>query len=284
MATSPQAKTEVGLNLNGPWMRDMANTPSLFADSPLSFFEVIADNFFEPTANTTVLHTLAEKNPVHLHSVGMNIGGFDPICVEYIAKIKTLVDIINPRVVSDHLCVQAHNGIYVHDLLPFPWNQGSFERVASRIDQIQQSLGRQLAVENLSQYVFFEKSKWTEAEFLQKLCSQTGCGLLVDLNNLVVNEKNYSIDAQSQLSILKECPVLEAHVAGSEKLDNLWVDTHGSDVEPRTLELLNVLQKGRDLPVPVVYERDTNITTIQEAFEQCRRIQSSMDKCFGESS
>ncbi len=267
---------QVGLNMRSEWVHPLLRTPIL----PISFVEVIADNYLEPSANHAPLRNIAKRAPLHLHCVGMNLGGYDPIDVEYIGKLRSFADSLNPRVISDHLCVQAHKGVYVHDLLPFPWNTKSLERISSRIDQTQQILGRQLAVENLSQYVFFADSKWSEAEFLQKLCEKTGCGLLVDINNLVVNEKNHNIDPQPELDIMLACKVLEAHVAGSEWIDSVWVDTHGSDVEPRTFELLSYFvssyRKKCSIPIPIVYERDTNLPPIEEVLDQCRKIKNHL--------
>ncbi len=268
----------LGLNTRGEWMPKLLSAPSFLDDLPISFLEVIADNFLEASASSTHLNAVAQRAPVHLHCVGMNLGGYDPLDMDYIAKIKELSKQVNARVLSDHLCIQVHEGVHVHDLLPFAWNQDSLARISERVDQVQQTLGRQIAVENLSQYIYFADSTWSEAEFLHKLCEKTGCGLLVDVNNLVVNEKNYAIDPIAELDIMAECTILESHLAGSEKVDSLWIDTHGSDVEPRTFELFAYLQSKKSEPIPVVYERDTNVPPLEEVMEHCRNIQAQLER------
>ena len=105
----------------------------------VSFAEVIADNYLEPSANSENIQEVGAQMPLHLHCVNMNLSGFDELSSDYLSTIKTLADNLKPRVVSDHLCVQSHAGIYTHDLLPFAWNQKSLGRVSKRVDKVQQT-------------------------------------------------------------------------------------------------------------------------------------------------
>lgn len=227
------------------------------ARSP-EFFEIIADNWLSEGPHHRKLETIRRDHSLFFHCVGMNLGGYDSLRFEYLNQIRQLVGKFQPKLISDHLCVQAHHGIYVHDLLPFPLTRARLHQVAERIDTIQNFLDRQILIENLSYYVAFETSEMSEFEFINELSAMTGCGILLDLNNIDVNEQNGIASSEDFLSGIHLEHVKEIHIAGGESQGDLVVDTHGSWASPVVLEMLkNILSVKPE--TPVIYERDLHV-------------------------
>ena len=195
------------------------------------FFEVISENFM--VAGGRPLHVLDRVRrdyPVALHGVSMNLGSADALDAAYLARLKALVERIQPAVVSDHLCWTGLTGLNSHDLLPLPFTEAAVRHVATKIRRAQDVLGRRLLVENVSSYVSYRASEMTEADFLTAVAREADCHLLLDVNNLYVNARNHGFDAAEALRAIPRDRVRQFHLAGHEDHGDVVIDTHDHPV------------------------------------------------------
>ena len=242
----------------------------------LPFFEIIVDNWFSTGPHHKKLEEIRNNYDISFHSVGMNLGGVDDINYTYLDTIKSLRDIYKPFHISDHLCFQAHGGNHHHDLLPFPLNSSSLKSVTERVNRIQDYLGENILIENLSYYVEFKNSSMSEIEFLNELNRQTGCLYLLDLNNIWVNSKNLNHSMDNYLQNLDWKLVKEVHMAGPDYSGEIYIDTHGSNVNDELLNIVNTHQ-GHLRNIPIIYERDTNLLGLSEMINQVELISESLN-------
>jgi hypothetical protein len=206
------------------------------------------------------LHTLLkvrEHYSVSLHGVGMGLASTTPLDQDHLMALHRLCDAVQPAVISEHLCWNAAAGVVINDLLPFPYTDEALNHVVRRVDQVQEKLGRQLLVENLSSYLTFIHSEMTEGEFLAELSHRTGCGILLDVENLYVNVRNLGVDADSFIKSIPADAVKEYHLAGFEERDGCLVDTHSHPVFPGVWELFeSVLRQIGPRPTLIEWDRD----------------------------
>ncbi len=168
--------------------------------------------------------------PIALHGVSLSIGSSDPLNESYLHRWKMLIDRIQPAWVSDHLCWTGGNAHNVHDLLPLPYTEEALKHLAARISRVQEHLGRRLLVENVSSYVEFDHGDYAEWDFLAELTKRTGCGLLLDVNNVYVSAVNHGFDAWDYLSAIPKNSVGQIHLAGHRNKGTYCVDTHDEPV------------------------------------------------------
>ncbi|MEP3889605.1 MAG: DUF692 domain-containing protein [Hellea sp.] len=204
----------------------------------VDWFEAISENFMDSGGRPGwVIRQIAEHYPIVLHGVSMSIGSVDPINETYLRRLKTLADDIEAKWVSDHLCWTGVQSVNSHDLLPLPLNQDTLDHVISRVHHVQQVLKRPLILENPSTYASFQNSDIPEPEFLRALSDATGCGLLLDVNNVYVSCFN---DGTDPLDYLKAIPferVVQMHLAGHTHCGVYLLDTHDQAVTPAVWEL-----------------------------------------------
>lgn len=265
--------------MNNPFGRVGLNLRLEFIDEVLDqkpkipYFEIIVDNWFSTGPHHKKLLELRKNYDLLFHCVGMNLGGFDPLNLSYIKKIKELVQIYQPRHISDHICFQTHNNHSIHDLLPIPMNSSYVEHISKRVQSIQENLKDTILIENLSYYVEFEQSDLTEVEFTNQILTKSGANLLLDLNNIWVNQLNLGHSTTYYLENINFSKVREIHLAGPEKAGEVYVDTHGSFVSEEVLKSFkDTFPKTQS--VPVIYERDTNIPPFQELLEERNKIEN----------
>lgn len=234
------------------------------ANAPrLGFFEVHAENFMGagglPHAQLTALR---RDYAVSLHGVGLSIGGADDLDRDHLARLKALCDRYDPASFSEHLAWSSHGGDYMNDLLPLPYTNETLATVCAHIAQVQDVLGRRMLLENPSTYVLFAQSTIPETVFLAEIVRQTGCGLLLDVNNVFICATNHRTDARSYLADFPFAAVDEIHLGGhaEETLPSgpLLIDTHGAPVEDAvwTLYADVLAQTG---PVPTLIEWDNDV-------------------------
>jgi len=223
----------------------------------ISALQVIADNWLSMGPQHEKLEQIRKIWPISFHCVGMNLGGTDPLNLDYFKSIKELSQRFEPSKISDHLCMQAHQGIHFHDLLPIPFSKKSLANVCSRIQKAQDILEQQILIENISYYFDWNKSEIPELDFISEVLKKTGCGLLLDLQNLWVNQINLDHGMADFLNKISWDKVQEVHIAGGEVQDSVLVDTHGSFPSK---DLLGALKpwKNRLQQLPFFYERDKN--------------------------
>jgi len=201
----------------------------------VGFFEIHAENYMGagglPHAQ---LSALRADYALSVHGVGLSIGGARPLDRDHLARLKTLCDRYAPESFSEHLAWSSHDGAYLNDLLPLPYTEETLTTVCAHVDQVQQALGRQMLLENPATYVLFAQSTIPETEFLRLVATRTGCGLLLDLNNLFVSCSNHRRDPWAMLADFPLGAVGEIHLGGHavESLPSgpLLIDAHGSPV------------------------------------------------------
>ena len=207
----------------------------------VDWFEAISENFMDSGGRPGyVIRQIAERYPVVLHGVSMSIGSSEPLNIQYLHKLKTLADDINAAWVSDHLCWTGTLGINSHDLLPVPLNEVMLNHIARRVLQVQDILQRPLILENPSTYVGFRDSALTEPQFLRALTELTGCGLLLDVNNVFVSCFNAGSDPLHYLAEFPFESVIQMHLAGHQHCGTHIVDTHDHPVSEGVWELFRL--------------------------------------------
>lgn len=245
---------------------------------PLGWVEVHSENFFEGGASLHTLFHVRENYPVSLHGVGMGLASPGLMDVKHLSALKRLCDRIQPAAVSEHLCWNSADGVVINDLLPFPYTRASLSLMSMRVEQVQEKLGRQLLIENLSSYLSFSRSEMSEGEFLSELAKITGCGILFDVNNLYVNSKNLGVDAESFMRALPPDAVKEYHLAGHSILNGCLVDTHSDRVCDEVWDLyqLALQQIGKR---PTLIEWDNDIPDLSILLDEAGKAQSLMENC-----
>jgi uncharacterized protein (UPF0276 family) len=243
-----------GIGLRQPHYREV------FERLPaLGFVEVHSENFFlAGGASMRALERARDAYPVSLHGVGLSLGSADPLTERHLAKLKALVDRIDPALVSEHLCWCGVDGMHFNDLLPLPHTDEALALLAERIDRLQSLLKRPILVENVSAYVEYRDSEMTETAFMAELARRTGCALLLDLNNLYVNAINFGFDAADRLAELTGASVGQIHLAGHTRTDECLIDTHGSRVCDEVWSLYAQACE-RFGPKPTLIEWDTDL-------------------------
>jgi len=231
---------------------------------PVSWFEVHAENYMgdggRPLAQ---LAALSARFPISVHGVGLSIGGEGPLDREHLARLRTLCDWLNPASFSEHLAWSSHDSAFLNDLLPLPYNAASLARVASHINQVQETLGRQMLLENPSSYLAFDTSDMSETDFLRELATQTGCGLLLDVNNVFVSATNLGTSPQAYIDDFPLDKVGEIHLGGHDEDEDdagrpLLIDSHGREIADPVWALLEYTLT-RSGPRPLLVEWDNDV-------------------------
>ena len=202
----------------------------------LGFFEVHAENYMgRGGAPHRRLDAIRELYPLSLHGVGLSIGSPGPLDRVHLQRLVAVARRFEPALVSEHLAWSTHEGAFLNDLLPLPYTDETLARVSEHIDEVQNALGRTMLLENPSTYVLFAESTWAETDFLREIARRTGCGLLLDVNNVFVSAVNHGFDADRYLADFPLSAVGEIHLAGSaDDSDDaglpLLIDAHNSPV------------------------------------------------------
>lgn len=231
--------------------------------APVDFIEVISENFMIPGGKPldTLLKARANYS-LALHGVSMSIGSADGLNTDYLTQLRRLVDIMEPAVVSDHLCWTRIDSFNSHDLLPLPYTEEALNVVCRNIDHAQEALGRRMLFENPSSYIMFPGAM-TEWEFLAEMTRRTGCGLLLDVNNIHVSAVNHGFAAADYLAGVPMGAVEQIHLAGHVQGEHLLIDTHDQPVPPEVWALYRAATALAG-PVPTMIERDDNIPELEE--------------------
>jgi len=230
----------------------------------IGFFEVHAENYMGAGGPPhRFLEAIAARYPLSLHGVGLSIGGegnLDPVHLE---RLRQLVDRYRPASFSEHLAWSTHDSAYLNDLLPLPYTEATLERVARHVDEAQQAVGMRLLLENPSTYVLFEESTIEECAFLARVAGKSGCGLLLDVNNVMVSAVNHRLDPLAYIDRFPAELVREIHLAGYDETtdaagDRLLIDAHGSFVKSDVLDLYRHTL-SRTGPVATLIEWDNDV-------------------------
>ncbi|MBC8007718.1 MAG: DUF692 domain-containing protein [Prolixibacteraceae bacterium] len=223
------------------------------------WLEVHSENYFgDGGYDLHVLEHVRARYPISLHGVALSLGSADGVREGHLAKLKRLVDRIEPALVSEHLCWAALGQRHFNDLLPLPYTRATLNQVASQVSQVQEFLHRPILIENVSSYLQFRASEMSEFVFLAELAERSGCGILLDVNNVFVNSVNHGFDPERALLEIPIAAVGEIHLAGHCAAGELLIDDHGSRVAPQVWSLYETACR-RFGPVPALIEWDTSI-------------------------
>ncbi len=247
------------------------------------FFEVHAENYMGAGGPPHhALERIRRDHPISLHGVCMSIGGPQPLDRTHLQRFRALVERYEPALVSEHLAWSTHETTFFNDLLPLPYTRATLSRVSDHIDEVQQTIGRPMLLENPSTYVVFRESTMSETDFVRELVSRTGCGLLLDVNNVFVSAANHG---NSTLGYLADFPIEyvgEIHLAGhAEQTDDegdlLLIDSHDGPVADAVWKLFEIVV-GRCGPIPTLVEWDSNIPEWSVLKAEAAAAQAILDR------
>jgi uncharacterized protein len=266
-------KTILGLGLRIPYFQSLMNHKPA-----LDFLEVHSENYFIERGQAFAnLIALRKHYAISLHGVNLSIASSDELNWQHLKHLKALIDMIEPNLVSDHLCWSSINGQYLHELLPFPYNDQTLAYVSERVLRVQDYLQRPLLIENIARYIDFSDSIMSEAEFLAALVAKTGCQLLLDISNLYINSINFHFDAKQYLKHLPLAAIAEIHLAGFSEWDQAsqrcLIDSHDRTIATPVFELYRLLLPALK-HVPTLLEWDQALPSFSVIYRELLLIKA----------
>lgn len=288
--TAPAVKSGLsrvsGSGAGLPWRAGVGLKPQHFREvlvtrPDVGFFEVHAENYMvDGGPFHHFLGQVREHYALSLHGVGLSIGGVDPLDELHLDRLAALIDRYQPGSFSEHLAWSSHGEVFYNDLLPVPYDRQTLDRVCEHVDRVQERLGLRMLLENPSTYVEFEASTMSETAFLREVLERTGCGLLLDVNNVHVSCTNHGRDAMAYLRDLPLAEVGEVHLAGFARDEDaagapLLIDSHGSPVDEAVWGLYAhvIAQLGA---IPTLLERDNDVPALEVLLAEAGRAESLM--------
>ncbi|SDB28334.1 DUF692 domain-containing protein [Pseudomonas sp. NFACC13-1] len=271
LSTDTRLPPRAGLGLKSAHFREVLQTRP-----DLGFFEVHAENYM--VAGGPLHHFLGlirEQYPLSLHGVGLSIGGEEPLDVAHLQRLAALIERYQPQSFSEHLAWSSHGPVFLNDLLPLAYDEATLDRVCEHVDQVQSSLKRTLLLENPATYLAFETSTFDEPQFMSEVIRRTGCGLLLDVNNVYVSCINHCRDPLAYLDALPLQATGEIHLAGfaedSDSLgERLLIDDHGAPIDHAVWQLyLQALE--RTGPIATLIERDNHVPAWEVLLAEARQ-------------
>ncbi len=240
----------------------------------IDWFEIISENYMIDGGKPLYfLDRIRQDYPMVMHGVSMSIGSTDPLNYDYLEQLKQLIERVEPEWFSDHLCWTGVDHKNMHDLLPLPYTRAAVNHIADRISEVQDFLGRQMLIENLSSYITYTSDAMTEWEFLSAVVEKADCYILLDVNNIYVSSFNHHFDPLDYLRGVPADRVWQHHLAGHQNTGNLIIDTHDEPIiDPvwelyaRTAELFG--------PVSTMIERDDKIPPLAEVIDELNRARA----------
>jgi len=260
---SSAAVRGVGIGLRAAHYRE-------FLDSRprADWLEVHSENYFgDGGYDLHVLEHVRGRYPVSLHGVALSLGSADGVRQGHLAKLKRLVDRIEPALVSEHLCWAALGPRHFNDLLPLPYTRAALDQVVAHVTLVQETLRRRILIENVSSYLQFRASEMSEFAFLAELAKRSGCSILLDVNNVFVNSVNHGFDPVKALHEIPEGAVGEIHLAGHCAAGDMLIDDHGSRVVPPVWKLYQKACR-RFGSIPTLIEWDTSIPPLEVLLDE----------------
>jgi uncharacterized protein (UPF0276 family) len=266
-----------GIGLRGPY-----HAQFLDAQPPVAWLEAHSENFFaEHGIASGVLERIRRDYPLSLHGVGLSIGSTDPLDTAHLEKLDALIRRTEPGLLSEHLSWGSIGGAHLNDLLPLPYTEEALAHIVGRVEQVQDYLGRQILIENVSSYMEFADSAIPEWEFLSAVAEDSGCGLLLDINNVYVNSVNRGFEATTYIDAIAPERVFELHLAGhsTQAYDGraVLIDTHNAPV-CEAVWLLFEHAVRRFGSRPTLIEWDSDFPPLETLLEEAARAQRTMDR------
>lgn len=272
------------LQLTGIGLRTPHYSDFLEKRPGVAWVEVHSENYFgEGGKPIQTLEQVRQHYPVSLHGVSLSIGSADDLNWQYLKQLRDLVQRIDPCLISDHLCWSSIDGHYLHDLLPLPYTEETLLHVIMRIQQVQEYLNRQILIENISSYVQFTDSSITEWEFLREVAVKSGCGILLDVNNVYVSAANQGFNPETYIASMPKQSVQEIHLAGftSSNVNNkeVLIDSHNRAVVPAVWDLYRhtIKQLGTK---PTIIEWDSQLPSLETLCLEAYRAEQIMRETY----
>ena len=250
----------------------------ILATNPtVDWFEIISENFLACGGKPKYyLAQFMERYPLVMHGVSLSIGSCDPLNYSYLANLKILADYVKPKWISDHLCFTGVNHLNLHDLLPLPYTEEAIKHVVTRIKQVQDYLGRQILLENVSSYLTYCDSQVSEWEFLSAIANEADCLFLLDINNVYVSSYNHGFNPLDYIKNLPWQRIQQIHLAGHSNLGEYILDTHDA---PIINEVWQLYQQAIKLfgPVSTMIERDDNIPPLSDLLSELNQVRQILN-------
>jgi uncharacterized protein (UPF0276 family) len=261
----------IGVGYKPQHFTDILNDPA-----PVTWLEIHAENYMgaggRPLAQ---LRALSERFAISVHGVGLSIGSEGRLDPDHLARLKHLNDWLAPASFSEHLAWSTHDMGFYNDLLPLPYTDTTLKTVCDHIDEVQEGLGRKMLLENPSSYLAFSESTHSEVDFLREITKRTGCGLLLDVNNVFVSATNMQVDPRAYIDVFPMDAVGEIHLGGHDEDEDdhgapLLIDSHGREVADPvwTLYAYTIAKSG---PKPTLIEWDTDVPEWSVLVEEAKR-------------
>ena len=254
MIKSLQKKCNPGVGLRSTHFPYLEKNPS----TCVKWFEAVSENYMDSYGRPRlILNKIRQRYPVALHGVSMNLLSACGLNESYLKRLKSLVEEIEPFIVSDHLCWTGTKASNIHDLLPFPYTEESLKIVCQNIDHAQNILGRNLVIENVSTYMTFKQSEFSEWDFLVEVSKRTDAKLLLDINNVYVSSFNHGFDPLIYINSIPTEIISQVHLAGYTDMGDFLFDTHSKPVYPEVWELFKkFIERAPNIPFMMEWDED----------------------------
>jgi uncharacterized protein (UPF0276 family) len=248
----------------------------------LDWFEIITENYLVPGGKPLYyLDKIREHYPMVMHGVSLSIGSTDAIDLDYLKEVKELIKRVQPKWISDHLCWTGVNNLNMHDLLPLPYTRKTAQHVADNIKKVQDYLGQQILIENVSSYLTYQQSEMTEWEFITEIVNHADCFILLDVNNIYVSAFNHEFNPMEYIKGIPSERVYQIHLAGHSNNGDHIIDTHDAPVIQPVWDLYaQTLQRLG--PVSTMIERDANIPELAELMDEINHARAIAAEVFAE--
>jgi uncharacterized protein (UPF0276 family) len=248
----------------------------------IDWFEIVSEDYLiEGGHHLYCMQQIREHYPMVMHGVALSIGSCDALDQDYLTRLRDLAERIQPAWISDHLCWTGLNGVNTHDLLPLPYTEEALKHVVKKVKQVQEFLGRQILLENVSSYVAFKSSEMTEWDFLKEVAQQADCGILLDVNNIYVSAFNHDFNPIDYINGVPVDRVKQFHMAGHSNFGTHIIDTHDHAIIPDVWELYAIALK-RFGKVSTLIERDDHIPALEELMTELDQARAIAKKVFAE--
>ena len=274
MSRKPQASSAAGVGLRLQHIAEVAAT-----GPPIAWMEIHPENFLANPHAAELLDDLAKDYPISVHSVGVSIGSAGGVDRHHLMRVKALIDRLDPFLVSGHLAWSTHEGEYLNDLLPLPYDKESLAVLARHVDEVQQALGRPYHVENPANYLGFANSTMTETQFLTELVERTGCRLLCDVSNIHVSGINLGYDPYAYVDQMPAEAIGELHLGGfvvedeGDAPSQVLIDTHSRPIDDNAWALYAYALR-RFGPRPTLIEWDNELPEVQTLLSEAARAEA----------
>lgn len=254
---------------------------TILSEKPaIDWFEILTENYLVPGGKPHYfIEKIREHYPMVMHGVSMSIGSTDPLDTVYLKQVKSLANKIKPHWISDHLCWTGIQGKNMHDLLPLPYTEEAINHIVNRIRLVQNFLGQQILIENVSSYLTYQQSEMTEWDFIKEISERADCFILLDVNNVYVSAINHEFNPLDYIHAMPKERVYQIHLAGHSNMGNYIIDTHDNNIIDPVWELYTETLRHCG-EVSTMIERDDNIPPLKNLLHELNHARTLAKSIF----